>query len=334
MRAFKFLRGITAHEKPAVHSGGLPDPVGVTHVEKDTTNMTVLAASNKSHAPAEAKQLDAWLGEGRGHIFSVTTLVTPSMADALLTRNGGNRPVIWTGPNRSVAAYAAAMSRGEWVLNGEPVIISATGDLNDGQHRLHAIIQSGVPVQLVLTFGVERETRHTVDQGVARTPGHILAMFGEKDGNNLATALQFLWAHDSGSSLNNRPSPDQLLATLAVHHDIRACITAAAHLGSHYRLSRGYMAAVYYMTRRHDAFIAEQFLKGASTGLNIKNPGSPILKLRRQYEEHGAKRKRLDKIEQAALYIKAFNMFCKGRSGVVSWRVAGPGAEAFPTVGG
>lgn len=333
MRALQFFR-LPGNRKPAVRSGGLPDPCGSNHLEKDASNMKAFARSNKTPARAEGEQMDTWIGEAKTQVFSVTALVTPSMAEALLKRNGGNRPVIWTGPNRSVAAYAAAMTRGEWVLNGEPVIISSEGDLNDGQHRLHAIIQSGVPVQLMLTFGVERATRHTVDQGVARTPGHILAMFGEKDGNNLATALQFLWAHDTGNSLNNRPSSDQLLATLAVHPEIRDAVTAACHLGSHYRLSRGYMAAVYYMTRRHDPFIADQFLKAASTGLNIKNTGSPVLKLRRQYEEHGAKRKRLDKIEQAALYIKAFNMFCKGRSGVVSWRVAGPGAEAFPTVGG
>lgn len=325
MRAFKFLR-LSENRKPAVVSGGLPGPVGSNHVKKD---LQMMRNSN-----AEVKQLDRWMGQARSDVFAVTTLVTPKMAEALLERNGGNRPVIWTGANRSVAAYAAAMARGEWVLNGEPIIISSTGELNDGQHRLHAIIQSGVPVQLMLTFGVERDTRHTVDQGVARTPGHILAMFGEKDSNNLATALQFLWATDQGVSLNNRPSSDQLLATLAVHPGVRDSIHAVNGLASHYRLSRGYIAAAHYRTARHEAFTADQFIRAATTGLNIKNVGSPVLKLRRQYEEHSAKRKRLDKIEQAALYIKAFNMFARGRSGVVSWRDTGPTAEAFPVVGG
>lgn len=283
---------------------------------------------------AEVNQLDLWLGKSKRDVFSVNTLVTPRMAEALLKRNGGNRPVIWTGPTRSVAAYAAAMSRGEWVLNGEPIIISSTGELNDGQHRLHAIIQSGVSVQLMLTFGVERETRHTVDQGVARTPGHILAMFGEKDSNNLATALQFMWAHDAGVSLNCRPSTDQLLATLTIHPGLREAIHAAASLAAHYRLSRGYIAAAYYLCSQSDQFKAEQFMTAATTGLNITNVNSPVNRLRKQYEEHSAKRKRLDKIEQAALFIKAFNMFAKGRSGAVQWRDTGPTAEAFPVVGG
>jgi len=332
VRAFKFLRS-GGNRKPAVPSGGSPEPAGSVSSEKDETIMAALSQLNKNHPKTEGSQLDAWMKDAATRVFSVTALVTPTMAEALLKRNGGNRPVIWTGVNRSVAAYAAAMARGEWVLNGEPVIISSDGSLNDGQHRLHAIVQSGVPVQLMLTFGVERDTRHTVDQGVARTPGHILAMFGEKDGNNLATALQFMWANDSGSSLNNRPSPDQLLATLAVHPELRSAVTAVGHMASHYRLSRGYIAAAYYLTHQHDPFTAEQFLKGVQTGLNIKNVGSPVMKLRRQFEEHSAKRRRIDKIKQAALYIKAFNMFLKGRSNVsLSWRQNGD-AESFPVVG-
>lgn len=331
MRAFKFLRGQTRNEKPAVESGGLPEPIGSNPQQKDATNMPTGLTARKAQ---DTEQLDLWMQQGRDDVFSVTALVTPKMAEALLTRNGGNRPVVWTGASRSVAAYAAAMTRGEWVLNGEPIIISATGELNDGQHRLHAIVQSGVAVQLMLTFGVERGTRHTVDQGVARTPGHILSMFGEKDGNNLGTALQFLWTRDTEQTLHARPSSDQLIATLAIHPEVRESLVAVGSVAAHYRLSKGYMAAVHYLARRHDAFKADQFLKAVTTGLNITTINSPVNKLRKQYEEHSAKRKRIDKIEQAALYIKAFNMFCRGRTGAVQWRDSGPTAEAFPVVGG
>lgn len=281
---------------------------------------------------AEIKQLDLWLGHAKKDVFTVATLVTPRMAEALLARNGGNRPVIWTGPVRSVAAYAAAMSRGEWVLNGEPIIISSTGELNDGQHRLHAIIQSGVSVQLLLTFGVERETRHTVDQGVARTPGHVLAMFGERNTNQLATALQFLWATDQGVTLNNRPSTDQLLATLAVHPGIRDAVRDVAHFVGEFRLSAGYIAGAHYRCKQHNEFSATQFIEALTTGTNITNVNSPVARLRRMFTEHCAKRTRKTAIEQAANYIKAYNFFIKGRTGQFAWR--GNGNEAFPTTGG
>lgn len=284
-----------------------------------------------SKATAVADQLSRWLTDARDDVFSVTTLVTPKMAEALLERNGGNRPVIWTGATRSVSAYAEAMSRGEWVLNGEPIIISSAGDLNDGQHRLHAIIQSGVSVQMMMTFGVERDTRHTVDQGVARTHGHILSMFGEKSANVLATALQFLWVHDQGLTLHARPSTDQLLATLAVHPDIRAVVTDVAHLAGEFRLSRGYIAAAHYLCKRHNAFSADQFLDALTTGTNIRNVNSPVARLRRMFTEHSAKRTRKTNIEQAGNYIKSFNQFLRGRTGPCVWK---PNSnESFPVAG-
>lgn len=299
--------------------------------------MTVFAIQNKPKAPApvmaEGQQFDAWLRRGKTEVFTVTTALTPDLARLLLAHNEKNRPVLFSGLTRSVDAYAAAMARGEWLLNGEPLIMSRCGQLNDGQHRCYAAIQADAAVPVQITFGVERNTRHTVDQGIARSPGQILAMAGEADCNNLACALQFLYAHDAGQTLHARPSMDQLLDALERHPNVRAALLATAKLGAHYRLSRGYIAAAHYLCGRHDLFHADQFLGLCTTGLHIANTNSPVARLRRQFEEHSAKRKRLDRIEQAALYIKGFNNFLKGRTGPIAFKNARDGSEAFPAVG-
>ena len=72
----------------------------------------------------DAQQLDEWLKRGKSEVFTVATMVSPDMARLLLSHNDANRNLNWTGATRSVAAYASAMKRGEWVLNGEPLIIS------------------------------------------------------------------------------------------------------------------------------------------------------------------------------------------------------------------
>ena len=324
------------NRKPAVRSGGLPVAEATNHVEKDTDNMTAVALFNKApprSAPTSAQQIRDWIERGKREVFTVVTMVTPDMARGLIARNTENRPVIWNGPNRSVAAYASAMKRGEWTLNGESIIVSSTGELNDGQHRLYAVIESQGGVMMSLTFGVGRDTRHTVDQGVARTPGHILVMMGEKDANNLATALQYLWTRDHGLSLNFRPSPDQMLATLDRHPDVRDAVREATKVGAQFHLSRGYIAAAHYECSKAHPFAADQFLNAVATGLNIHSVNSPVARLRKAYGEHDAKRKPLGRIEQAALYIKAFNAFRQGRTPKgFSWRDTGPSAEAFPRV--
>ncbi|MFZ5667940.1 MAG: hypothetical protein ACOY4K_00450 [Pseudomonadota bacterium] len=283
----------------------------------------------------DADQLSLWLARGKTEVFSVVAPVSPDLARLLLGTNEDNRPILWNGSTRSVAAYAAAMSRGEWRLNGEAVIVSRTGELNDGQHRLHAVIQNGASVMMQIVFGVSRDTRHTVDQGIARTPGHILVMMGEANTNHLACALQFMWAIDEGLSLNCRPSTDQLLTTLDAHPDLRDALPAASKLTGHYRLSGGYIAAAHYVCRGHDAFYADQYLGALTTGLHLTSTGSPAARLRKAFEDHRAqlKGKKLDRITQAALYIKGFNNTLRGRTGPIAWRATGPTAESFPRPG-
>lgn len=325
-----------APKKNPAGKGGAHAQSRANHQEALIMNATPLFGKEKAFAKAisEEEQLLEWIARGASELFTVTTLVTPKMADLLLKRNAGNRPLIWGSANRSVAAYAAAMSRGEWRLNGEAIIVSSSGELNDGQHRLSAVIESGEAVHMQISFGVDRETRHTVDQGVARTPGHILAMAGEKSTNQLATALQFMWAIDGGLSFNHRPSMDQLLATLDAHPTLRNAVKQTGHLSGEYRLSAGYIAGAHYLCQRQQPFQAGQWLSALTTGLNIQNVNSPVSRLRKMYGEHSAKRQRKEKIDQAALYIKGFNMFLRGRTGAFTWRANGPSPEAFPVVGG
>ncbi|WP_303713330.1 hypothetical protein [Brevundimonas naejangsanensis] len=187
--ASRFFRS-SGNEKPAVASGGLPGPMRANHVEKDTTIMTNTPLFSKPKTAAES-QLEKWIEQGRSGVFTVTTMLTPELARLLLANNPNNRPAQW-GANRgtrSVTAYAAMMARGEWMLNGSTIVVASTGELNDGQHRCEAVIiaDTAVPVQIV--FGVERHTRSTLDQGIARTGGGVLAMEGVKDANNWLALL-------------------------------------------------------------------------------------------------------------------------------------------------
>jgi len=286
------------------------------------------------HPNSPINRLDTWLKRGADEIFTVTATVTPELAQRLLDRNPGNRPLRWKGDSRSVEAYARAMLRGEWLLNGEAIIISSDGQLNDGQHRLNGVIESGMAIPMHLTFGVERDSRHTVDQGAARTPGQVLAMMGEKTYNTLAHALQFVWAYDGDRHFQNRPTMEQLLKTLEQHPNIRDTLHQASLLSSDFRASIGYMGGSHYVCRRINEQVADDFLAAVKTGLNISDPKSAVFRLRKRLIDHTAKRENIPAVEQAALYIKAFNAVLQNRSvGQLVWRRYGPAAEDFPVAG-
>ena len=278
--------------------------------------------------------LDALLNRGANEVFTVTINVTPDIAAYFLERNADNRPVRWRGVQRSVEAYANAMLRSEWMLNGEPIIVSREGLLNDGQHRLHAVVASGMIVPMQITFGVDRDSRHTVDQGASRTPGNILAMHGEKNTNQLGHGLQFVWCYDGERVFGYRPTTEQLLSTLTKNPGLREAVVNVGALCREFRVSRGYIGAAYHVCRRQYREKAEEFLDGASTGLNISDKSSPIFRLRKRYQEHASKRENIPAIEQAALFIKAFNAFRRNKPvGPLVWRRNGAAAEDFPVVG-
>lgn len=72
-------------------------------------------------------------------------LVTPEMAVKLLNGNEDNRKL----RPSVVREYAIYMQSGQWRENGETIAITKKGTLLNGQHRLHAVIASGVSVKMV-----------------------------------------------------------------------------------------------------------------------------------------------------------------------------------------
>lgn len=283
--------------------------------------------------PTEAT-LQAWLQRGRSEVFSVVADLTPDLAAKLLARNPANRPIRERGQTRSVEAYAAAMRRGEWVLNGQTLSISKDGLLNDGQHRCSAVIEAGVPVAALLTFGVDRDSRHTVDQGAARTPGQILAMRGEKNYNQLASAAHFLWCYRSGLPFSYRPSNDQMIDVVEGNPGLGEAVTDAALLAKSFRISGGYLAGAYFLCRELNRGVADDLLRKTQTGIGILNEREPVNKLRKRYTDHLSKTNLIQGPEVAALFIKAFNATIRGRTlQALMWRQEGPAAEDFPIVG-
>ena len=91
--------------------------------------------------------------------------ITPDQAKQWLTLNIGNR----TKRGWWVGAISAMIKRGEWITTHQGVAFSKSGKLLDGQHRLEAIIHSGIPIQMLVVTGVPDNAYKVLDNGVKRT---------------------------------------------------------------------------------------------------------------------------------------------------------------------
>lgn len=125
-------------------------------------------------------------------------LVTPAMAAAWLENNKNNRTI----SQRVVDIYAAAQSAGLWRLTHQGIAFASNGKLLDGQHRLRAILKSGVSVWMQVTTGLEEGIFQSIDRGLPRTHGQILRIArGEGYGTQEASFLRFYTALDRGLTL-------------------------------------------------------------------------------------------------------------------------------------
>lgn len=119
--------------------------------------------------------------------------VTPEMAEAYLNDNAANRSL----RARVVNAYSRDMAHGKWLPTGETVKFTRGGELLDGQHRLSAIVDSGIPQRLLIVKGLHESARAVIDTGSPRSAGDALRMAGLGGSNHLATAsaarLLVLW---------------------------------------------------------------------------------------------------------------------------------------------
>lgn len=110
-------------------------------------------------------------------------LVTPQLAASWLQLN---RPENRRMSQRAVANLATTMLAGEYLLTHQPIAFDAHGRLIDGQHRLAAVVQSGVTVQMWVITGADPETFGVVDTGLARRPTQFLRV---KHSNTIHGAL-------------------------------------------------------------------------------------------------------------------------------------------------
>ena len=123
------------------------------------------------------------------HKLKITTeSITPKLAEKYLEENVDyNRPI----SQRYVDLYARDMKAGKWIVNGETIKFNGTGALLDGQTRLWACVEAGVPFTTAVARGVP--SLDDVDRGRPRSMGHILAMKQVKNAVKIAVAIRTIW---------------------------------------------------------------------------------------------------------------------------------------------
>jgi hypothetical protein len=101
---------------------------------------------------------------------TVIETITPHIAELYLKFNNNNRPL----RKSHIRELASDMMGGNWQVTHQGIAFDITGRLIDGQHRLHAILEAGVSIQISVTRGCSASSFSILDRGSSRSPSDIL----------------------------------------------------------------------------------------------------------------------------------------------------------------
>ena len=105
---------------------------------------------------------------------------------------------------RHMLAIADDILSGQWRIQHAGIAFDTKGKLCDGQHRLFAIIISGVGVPIVVSKGVPVDSIIVMDSNnLKRTAANYLTFKGEKKAKTLAASLTHMNNYDLGRSFKS-----------------------------------------------------------------------------------------------------------------------------------
>lgn len=241
-------------------------------------------------------------------------LITPKLAEEYLTHNTHNYRKI----NLSdVKKMAEDMKDGKWEETPEPISFSPSGVLLNGQHRLSAIVKSGVPVTMVVardvTGRVFDNQRKRTDAQYYRSLG-IEGYAGSKTagclaGMVLSNSLDFNAGGDISASSKG--------AYLAKNETEIDAIISAVSCGSKNHLSaKGAVCCAAWCL-----FLQGESVENIHEFFNVVNTGFPIvgkdcssaIAFRNQLlkEKSNSQSRRCTAVDFSGT-IRAFNDFKKG----------------------
>ena len=226
------------------------------------------------------RRLAVWLDDlvqkSQGKPSAQIVSLTPELAAVLMDRNPQNRKI----SANIVESYAHEIEGNRWAMNGEPIIVSDTGELNDGQHRCEAVLMAKRPIDVLLIVGIKRDTRTTLDQGKTRSAGDYLSMEGNINTNVLAAAANLVWQYRNRGQIGlggtQRATKGEVLDFVRTNRAIAKSVALVSEKGADAAGGKTLLAAAHFILGGIDHDDATHFVLSLIRGAGLK-AGDPIL---------------------------------------------------------
>lgn len=263
---------------------------------------------------------------------------TPEMAywvwETYNTRNRDRRP-------KWIKELIEIIQTGKWKNHTQGISISTLDRLNNGQHRLEAIFEAGLPVVIQFAFNEPDEAFDALDSGQQRKVSDIGKQRGIENAKGKAPGVKILMALEQGKrSTSGTVTPSKITDWIETHTVVNEIYGAAHRIASKTQPSSsrksGVVAGLYLIREANPgAPQFTEFTEKLENGAGM-HESHPVLSLRNgligRVYDNPRRADGAQGILTAAAIINGWNLWVAGRNnkrpGSLEWDPLG--ATPFP----
>jgi len=237
--------------------------------------------------------------------------ITPEVATEMLSRNPYNRPI----RSKTVDMYADDMRRGAWEETSQAITFDKDGNLLDGQHRLNAVIRSGVAINALVVSDMPRSGMY--DAGLTRSTVDRLIMGGGNITKSIISSMtcaacNFLIGIKNSPASKRRRSTAEIRDFMVNNEDVllKACDIIGSKRTLGISVAPVIAALISALHSNVDVEVVRRFYQVLVTGISMSSEEHPIIALRNKLLSDRAKkvneRDRLDIYRRTQFAIRNY----------------------------
>lgn len=245
--------------------------------------------------------------------------INPEVASKMIENNHVNRTL-----SKSHVEYLSRLMKDDlWKTeNGDLIRFSKTKRLLDGQHRLNAIIHSGVTLELWCAYNLDEDVFEYIDAGKNRSGGDVLKIAGIPNSNNIARVVkqyQFLKNGITGAkgSRKQRISNHEVLELYNTNPEIY--IDSVRKSALWYKnismiIPLSLIATYYLYFKDFNNVKVDDFFDKLCKGIGISTINDPVKRLRdKLYFAKVDKTKKITPKYMYVYFVKTWNLYLKNK---------------------
>ena len=225
------------------------------------------------------------------------------------------------------------MLKGNWVFDGQPIRMTESGTVLDGQHRLSAIVLSETSQEFLVVSGIKSDAFKVMDTGKNRSSGDVLGIKGYEHSTNLSSIAKLIISHNNnlnGGRGNDKISNTDVLDFIEKNENLMVLLKGSQKYYKEFQrvLPLSQIVFYRYIFSKKDVVASDDFWSKVCFGLGLEDK-SPTKALRNLLIKDKLSKTSLPAKEKKALIIKAWNYYRADRGvSFIRWNKEN---EKFPT---